>query len=191
MFLIIYTKYIIKLLFRNKLKVLGIIIVVFLLNLDLKPDYKQYEVVNCINYNNSYYYTIKKDSNLDIISFDEEQLINNSTIQIENNNFTDFVYLISAVIIGILFICVFAGIMDEFDEIFHNRTSMVDTMRELSYTIIENDVSYYMIFDRLINTNQNNYIYSSIPTSINDILNLPKFKTKQQKRENIISLLGL
>jgi hypothetical protein len=190
MFLIIYSKYFIKLFFKNKIKLLGIISIFFLLSLDIEPDYYEYEVINCISYNNSFYYTIKKESKLEILSFDKEQEIINSFILVENNSIQHLIFFLVIIIITVLLIIVIVSIFEGFDEHFHIKSSFKDIIYDMCYTARENNINYHMIFDRLIYSTDNAG-YIILPRSINDILNLPKFETKQQKRENIITLLGL
>lgn len=194
MFLIIYSKFTLNFLWRNKIKILIIIGSISLFNFSrtIKPTKINYLVIDCIEYNNYFNYIVENGSELEVISFKENQEVIESRIYLLDDSLSDFLLLVSILMgIAITVIILIVGFEDA-DETFHHKEIIKDVIHSLTYTVLEEGVYYTMVFDRLIvSSKDRDYYYAFKPSSINDILNFPKFQTKHQKRENIFTLLGL
>lgn len=189
---IIYTKFIRKIIWVNKAKLFLLIfsILTFKLSQITETSIYKYPIIECFSYENKYNYVYKKDKNLEIFSSDEVLKENELIIKDSSGkSILLFICIISTVIFIVILI---VGGYTDAEDTFHHEETIKDVMQTLTYTVEENGVYYFMIFDRMISSSKDNYFrYSNLPISINQILNLPKFETKQQKRENIITLLGL
>jgi hypothetical protein len=189
---IIYTKFIRKIIWVNKAKLFLLIfsILMFKLSQIVETSIYKYPIIECFSYENKYNYVYKTDKNLEIFSSDE--IIKGNELIIKDS-FGKSILLIICIISTVIFITILiVGGYTDAEDTFHHEETIKDVIRTLTYTIEENDFYYYMIFDRMISSSKDNYFrYIHVPISINEILNLPKFETKQQKRENIFTLLGL
>lgn len=194
MFLIIYSKFTIKFLWKNKIKILVIIGSISLFNFSktIKPTTINYLVIDCIEHNNHFNYIVEKESKLEVISFKEKQEIIGSRIYLLDDSTIDSLSFLSIFMGIIIIIIIIIGGYENAEKTFHHQEIIQEVIYSLSYTVLEEGIYYFMIFDRLITSSKDiHHYYAFKPSSINDILNLPKFITKHQKRENIFTLLGL
>lgn len=196
MFFIIYSKFIRKMIWANKLKIVSIFlsIILFYYSQTVQPSIYEYPIVECISFNNSDNYIINKNNKLEVLSLDDNSTISSDQrkVIVENYELSNLLLLLSIIISFIILLIVITSLFNDAEDIYHHNDIKRDVIRSLCYVVEENGVYYYMIFDRLIkSSNVFEVRYSATPISINEILNLPRFETKQQKRENIFTILGL
>jgi hypothetical protein len=194
---LLYFKFLTKYIIHNKFKFLFLIFTImvgFKLESHERIERNTF-VISSFEYEKEFFYVINSKKKKEIISFKEpKKIIDDKITYTERNEINDF--LIGVFTVSCIIWLILIGVSYEDEEIWQKYKVITKCVKSLIYIEEQEGVFYYMIYDRLILKSNNlidkdNVYRTSDISNINDILSLPKFKTKKQKRENIFTLLDI
>ena len=138
-----------------------------------------------------------KETTFELVKSNDEdyEVVGNKLTWIESsdgNMVMGFLFFIPVISLVIMF---FVG-LDNDDVEWDIRSSWKDAVRSTVYTLYEENTYYYMSFGRLLGKRdylipRNNIGYELNVHSLGDVFYCPKFQTKTQNRENLLSKIGI
>jgi hypothetical protein len=129
---------------------------------------------------------------------EKQELIDNKLVWTEYSGWNVFFWVIFIISFGIWSISTLVGWFsyDNDDAGWDLKDSVIESLSTITYCEEENGIYYYLVMGRLIGKRDkqiriSDFRYEFGINSIRDILFCPKFKTKSQKRENLLSNIGI
>lgn len=157
-------------------------------------------IIQTINTNNDtlyvYAYT-SEETTYEVVKSDNEdyKIIGDKITWIESSDGNIIIGILFFVPVISLVIMFFVGLEND-DVEWDIESSWKDAVRSTVYTLYEENTYYYMSFGRLLGKrdyliSRHNIGYELSINSLSDILYCPKFQTKTQNRENLLSKIGI
>ena len=156
------------------------------------------EVAKEINIDGIYLYITKdiedNEINYDVIQREKpEELKDGKITWYEYAGVNIFLWVVVVVCVVIILLLTFA---DDSDLHWDIRDSYKKALEKMFHTEYEDGVYYYIAFGRLMGKrseqiNRHSILYEFSVYSLSDILFHPKFQTKTEKRENLLSKIGI
>lgn len=160
------------------------------------------DVVQEIEVNGDYLYVSEKITNDDNITYElndfkePQKVENGKLIYYEYSQINVLMWALfafSTFIVGLMTILGWSG---EDDSGWHSNESYKNAISKIIYCVEENGIFYYMSFGRLLSKRDNQLSRYDICRSLgirslSDIRFCPKFQTKTQKRENLLTKIGI
>ena len=138
-----------------------------------------------------------KETTFELVESDNEdyKVVGNKLTWIESSDGNTIMAVLFFVPVIALVIMFFVG-LDNDDVGWDITSSWKDAVRSTVYTLYEENTYYYMSFGRLLGKRdslipRNNIGYELNVHSLSDIFYCPKFQTKTQNRENLLSKIGI